>query len=174
MKPAPDTPEGLLSEARHLLQQTRPPVIWSKTLRPWMARFGRRVRLELTNSMKLRVVDPATGKVLAEGEPTGPALPWGKPTAPDPARTEHPYNGIAGQRAAILARLGKGPATGAQLQAECLAPDPTARISELRKAGHQIDTHMVDHVNPDGTVNRVGLYVLRATDTQQAELDLNT
>lgn len=73
-----------------------------------------------------------------------------------------------------MARLGKGPAIGAQLQAECLAPDPTARISELRKAGHQKDTHMVDHVNPDGTVNRVGLYVLRAIDTQQAELDLNT
>ncbi len=92
----------------------------------------------------------------------------------DAQSPQRPYNGIAGQRAAILARLGKGPATGAQLQAECLAPDPTARISELRKAGHQIDTHMVDHVNPDGTVNRVGLYVLRATDTQQAELDLNT
>lgn len=53
--------------------------------------------------------------------------------------TTRPYNGIAIQRAAILARLGQGPATGAQLQAECNAPDPTARIHELRTEGHLID-----------------------------------
>ena len=90
------------------------------------------------------------------------------------AFSTRPYNGIAAQRAAILARLRQGPATGAQLQAECLAPDPTARIHELRCDGHQIATRMVDHVNPDGTVNRVGLYVLNSPDTRQAELELNT
>lgn len=81
-----------------------------------------------------------------------------------------PYNGTAIQRALILNRLGKGPATGAQLQAECNAPDPTARIHELRTEGHLIDTHWADQVNPDGSVNRVALYVLRSKDERQLEL----
>lgn len=84
--------------------------------------------------------------------------------------TPRPYNGIATQRAAILARLSKGPATGAQLQAECSAPDPTARIHELRTEGHAIDTHWTDQSNPDGSVNRVALYVLRVKDDRQLEL----
>lgn len=91
-----------------------------------------------------------------------------------PTLPPRPYNGIAQQRAAILARLQQGPATGAQLQTECNAPDPTARIHELRCDGHRIETHMVDHVNPDGTVNRVGLYILNTPDTRQAQLDLTT
>lgn len=81
-----------------------------------------------------------------------------------------PYNGIAMQRAAILARLSQSPATGAQLQAECNAPDPTARIHELRTEGHDIATHWIDQVNPDGSVNRVALYVLREKDERQLEL----
>jgi hypothetical protein len=81
-----------------------------------------------------------------------------------------PYNGIAMQRAAILARLSQSPSTGAQLQAECNAPDPTARIHELRTEGHDIATHWIDQVNPDGSVNRVALYVLRAKDDRQLEL----
>lgn len=95
---------------------------------------------------------------------------------PDPKVATHsrPYHGIAAQRAAILARLRQGPATGAQLQADCNSPDPTARIHELRTDGHPIATHLTDQVNPDGTVNRVGLYVLHTTDTRQAELDLDT
>ena len=84
--------------------------------------------------------------------------------------TPRPYNGIAIQRAAILARLGQGPATGAQLQAECNAPDPTARIHELRTEGHLIDTLWTDQANPDGSVNRVALYVLRSKDDRQLEL----
>jgi len=84
--------------------------------------------------------------------------------------TPRPYNGIAIQRAAILARLGQGPATGAQLQAECNAPDPTARIHELRTEGHLIDTLWTDQANPDGSVNRVALYVLRSKDERQLEL----
>lgn len=84
--------------------------------------------------------------------------------------TPRPHNGIATQRAVILARLAKGPATGAQLQAECSAPDPTARIHELRTEGHAIDTHWTDQTNPDGSVNRVALYVLRVKDDRQLEL----
>lgn len=86
-----------------------------------------------------------------------------------PAR---PYNGIAAQRAAILAALQQSPATGAQLQDRCNAPDPTARIHELRCAGHQIDRQWTEHINPDGSVNRVALYVLRGKDDRQSELDL--
>ena len=92
----------------------------------------------------------------------------------DPQQPQRPYNGIATQRAAILARLERGPATGAQLQSECNAPDPTRRIHELREAGHLIDTTPTAQENPDGTINTVGLYVLRIKDTRQAELELNT
>lgn len=84
--------------------------------------------------------------------------------------TPRPYNGIAIQRATILARLGHGPATGAQLQAECSAPDPTARIHELRTEGHDIATQWTDCVNSDGSVNRVALYVLRVKDDRQSDL----
>lgn len=92
----------------------------------------------------------------------------------DTVRTSaHPYNGIATQRAAILAALQQSPATGAQLQTLCNAPDPTARIHELRTAGHQIETQWTDRRNPDGTVNSVALYVLRGRHSPQQELDLN-
>lgn len=84
--------------------------------------------------------------------------------------TPRPYNGISIQRAAIIARLSQGPATGAQLQAECNAPDPTARIHELRNEGHAIDTQWTDQANPDGSVNRVALYVLRVKNDRQLEL----
>lgn len=89
-------------------------------------------------------------------------------TTPNP----RPYNGIASQRAAILARLQQGPAKGAQLQTECNAPDPTARIHELRSEGHLIETRWIDQPNADGTVNCVALYVLLVKDTRQRELDL--
>lgn len=88
-----------------------------------------------------------------------------------PAPTPHPYNGISKQRAAILARLTKSPATGMQLQIEHNVPDPTARIHELRNEGHQIETRWVYQVNPGGAVNRVGLYVLLVRDDRQGELD---
>jgi len=87
-----------------------------------------------------------------------------------PSQKPRPYNGIAPQRAAILARLCQGPATGAQLQAECNAPDPTARIHELRTEGQLIDTRWTEQTNPDVSVNRVALYVLRTKDVRQLEL----
>ena len=90
--------------------------------------------------------------------------------APFAGNNDRPYNGIAIQRAAILERLTKGPATGVQLQTECHVPDPTARIHELRTEGHQIDTQWVDQAKPDGSVNRVALYVLRVKDDRQLEL----
>jgi Helix-turn-helix domain len=86
-----------------------------------------------------------------------------------PLPTPRLYNGTVTQRGAILARLQLGPATGAQLQA-CNVPDPTARIHELRSEGHRIETHRTDHINPDGSVNRVALYVLVARDERQSNL----
>lgn len=91
------------------------------------------------------------------------------PQIPGDNRTR-PYNGIAIQRAAILDRLTIGPATCEQLQSECQAPDPRARIHELRKEGHDIATHDQDRFNRDGSVNSVGLYVLLTKDQRQAAL----
>ena len=83
------------------------------------------------------------------------------------------YNGIEGQRLAILCRLASGPATLEQLTTDCNAPDPRARVHELRCDGHRIETQMIDRTNSDGSVNRVGLYVLTTTDTRQCELNFN-
>lgn len=74
------------------------------------------------------------------------------------------------QKARILARLAQGPATGEQLQTECKAPDPSALIFELRNEGHNITTNRLHRINRDGTVNHVGLYVLRAKNNRQAML----
>lgn len=90
-----------------------------------------------------------------------------------PTNTQPRYNGIEGQRLAILHRLASGPATVEQLSADCNAPDPRKRVSELRKHGHPIKTHKTDRTNPDGSVNRVGVYVLDVTDTRQCELNFN-
>lgn len=81
------------------------------------------------------------------------------------------YNGIEAQRQAILRRLEKSPATVEQLTTDCNAPDPRARIHELRKRGYQIDTHKIDRPNHDGSTNLIGLYALRVKDTHQCELN---
>lgn len=80
------------------------------------------------------------------------------------------YNGISLQKARILTRLSQAPATGEQLQTECQSPDPRARIHELRGEGHHITTNRLYRVNQDGTVNHVGLYVLRVKNDRQAGL----
>lgn len=80
------------------------------------------------------------------------------------------YNNTVFQRLRILARLTDGPATGEQLQRDCQSPDPRARIYELRHEGHIIKTHRLHRINPDGSVNHVGLYVLHVKDERQAGL----
>lgn len=80
------------------------------------------------------------------------------------------YNGIGLQKLRILARLTEGPATCEQLQTQCQSPDPRARIHELRKDGHTITTQHLHRANPDGSVNRVGLYDLLVKDERQAGL----
>lgn len=87
---------------------------------------------------------------------------------PLPAPPAH--NGVSLQRAKILARLRVGPATKEQLQTEMFVPDPTVRIHELREEGHDIATRWIDRVNPDGSINRVALYVLRGKDDRQPNL----
>jgi hypothetical protein len=83
------------------------------------------------------------------------------------------YNTTERQRAAILLRLEKGPATVAELMNDCYAPDPRPRIRELRRRdGYQIDTHEIDRPNGDGTVNCVRVYALLGKDTRQCELSL--
>lgn len=82
-----------------------------------------------------------------------------------------PYNGAKLQCAAILIRLEKSPATEAQLRVDCNAPDPRARIHQLRRT-HTIDTLETNQVNANGSVNSVGLYVLRVKDDRQSELPL--
>lgn len=89
----------------------------------------------------------------------------------DTQAPQRAYFGIALQRTAILERLANGPATFRQLVDELNIPDPRARIHELRgKGGFLIDSHKVDQVNPDGTVNRVNLYALHGKNALQSDL----
>ena len=81
-----------------------------------------------------------------------------------------PYNRAAAQRASILARLAVGPATAEQLMADCNVPCPTKRLSELRRLGYPIHTDDADRLNTGGSVNRVGLYSLEASEPRQPDL----
>ena len=69
---------------------------------------------------------------------------------------------ISKQREAILERLRQGPATVAELMHDCRASDPRKRISELRRDGHEIDSHEIKCPSGDGTVNHLRLYALRS------------
>ncbi len=106
-------------------------------------------RLKKVSSLQLLVLSMATDS------PISPQVPL-------------PYNGIGFQKLRILARLTQGPATCEQLQRECQSPDPRARIHELRDEEHEITTHRMHKVNPDGSVNHVGLYVLKVKNDRQA------
>jgi hypothetical protein len=91
-------------------------------------------------------------------------------TAP-PAQAR--YNTTQRQRLAILQRLASGPATVDELVSDCQAPDPRKRISELRRAGHRIDTTPHDRTNPDGSVNRVGLYAMHQPNARQLQMNFD-
>jgi hypothetical protein len=85
----------------------------------------------------------------------------------------HRYNTTQRQRLAILQRLACGPATVDELVNDCHAPDPRKRISELRRAGHRIDTTPHDRTNPDGSVNRVGLYAMHQPNARQLQMNFD-
>lgn len=67
----------------------------------------------------------------------------------------------ASQRSRILARLRQGAVTSIQLIEQENILRPSARIAELRAAGHPILTHLQDVVDPWGRQHsRVALYYL--------------
>lgn len=70
----------------------------------------------------------------------------------------------------ILARLTQGPATGEQLQRDCLSNDPGACVQALQRQGHHINTHRLHRMGCDGAVTHVGLYVLKVSPPQRAAL----
>lgn len=90
-----------------------------------------------------------------------------------PPNTLDRYNTTKRQRLAILQRLASGPATVDELASDCHAPDPRKRISELRRAGHQIDTTPYDRTNTDGSVNRVGLYAMHQPNARQLQMNFD-
>lgn len=81
-----------------------------------------------------------------------------------------PYYSAALQRSCILARLMRGPATRAELEAHCRAPCVTKRISELRRQGFEIVSGWVPVAGPGGTVSVMAVYSLSVPDDQQGEL----
>lgn len=76
----------------------------------------------------------------------------------------------ASQRSRILARLREGAATSIQLIQEENVLRPSARIAELRAAGHQILTYLQDVRDPWGRQHsRVALYYLKTGDGDAAK-----
>ncbi|KXS37462.1 MAG: hypothetical protein AWU55_2338 [Halomonadaceae bacterium T82-2] len=70
-------------------------------------------------------------------------------------------NSAASQCARILVRLHEGPATTIELMQEMNIMRPGARVNELRKQGHKINTHLQDVFDPWGRKHsRVALYYL--------------
>lgn len=84
--------------------------------------------------------------------------------------TKPPAGAIGFQNLRILARLTASPATGEQLQRDCQCCDPIASIETLRKQGHHINTHRLHRLALDGSITHVGLYVLKVSPAQRAEL----
>ena len=83
---------------------------------------------------------------------------------------KRPYFGISLQQDLILDRLRTGPATVREIESELHVRDATARIHELRERGHRIKTDWTNEVNPDGTITRVGRYVLLEANDAQLSL----
>lgn len=82
----------------------------------------------------------------------------------------NPFKAHGLEKLRILARLTAGPATDEQLKRDCQSDDPSASVQALRQQGHNITSHRLHRIARDGTVARVGLYVLRVNPTQRAAL----
>lgn len=80
------------------------------------------------------------------------------------------YNSAELQRARILERLQRSPATRCVLERDCFAPSVTKRISELRRMGWRVQSDPLHQVTPDGRVN-VGI-VYSLTDANSTQCDL--
>lgn len=75
MTPAPDDKERLILEARKILQRAAPRVIWKRTIKAYQAKFGpETVRVEVTNDLRIRVVNQRTGEAV-EAPADGPCAP---------------------------------------------------------------------------------------------------
>lgn len=70
------------------------------------------------------------------------------------------WNSGLAQRQRALQRMRKGPVTTCELQRQYDIYDPPARICELRKQGHRIDTVWTRDETEAGVSHRVGQYVL--------------
>lgn len=82
------------------------------------------------------------------------------------------YNRSALQRERILAALASAGAAGllgSELAQRCQVPSVTKRISELRRAGHQIDSE-ADHLTGPGGVSACVRYVLASRTQAQGDL----
>jgi hypothetical protein len=83
------------------------------------------------------------------------------------------YNGVAGQRERILARLRQGPATRQELEREANCLSVTKRVSELRGLGWPIKSAWAEEAGPDGSVSATAVYSLGGEpDSRQLGLPL--
>lgn len=83
------------------------------------------------------------------------------------------YNTASLQRERLLhclASAGAAGVLGPDLGRLCNVPSLTKRISELRRAGHEIDTEAGHVVADDGTVSACARYVLRTECDAQGRL----
>ena len=81
-------------------------------------------------------------------------------TPSQPQQFQHTGNSTAAQLRRALDRLRLRPATTCDLRRYEDIYDPPARILQLRKLGHQIDTVWDMAVTEAGVAHRVGKYVL--------------
>lgn len=94
--------------------------------------------------------------------------------AADESQPAAHYNGTAQQRECIrqvLLKRGPHGASVAELTTACAAPSVTKRVSELRRAGLDIESRADAVIGPHG-VNAVARYVLLEPTSRQGELDL--
>ncbi len=71
-------------------------------------------------------------------------------------------NSCASQRTRLLKHFHDNPRLSTiQAREQYGILHPCGRIMELRKKGHQIDTHWISEVDVSGQAHRVGLYVYK-------------
>ncbi|MGV8933197.1 MAG: helix-turn-helix domain-containing protein [Gallionellaceae bacterium] len=73
-------------------------------------------------------------------------------------------NSAHDQRQRLLARLRSAPADTITLRGELDILMPAARIHELKKRGHNIDTVWINRATDCGKLHRVALYVLKTSE----------
>jgi len=82
------------------------------------------------------------------------------PARQSAGHTVHAGNSSRAQRMRILAALQIAPVNTFAARKQLDIPHPAARVMELRKAGHPIDTHWCDALSEAGLKHRVAKYVL--------------